>query len=128
MKIQFALIGAFASISAAHATPPHPCEPTIQARPTIISCSEKGLYYGIRIFTQMSDPRICPKESRLEIKTAALSIGDIEGNILKKIKLDNGSFTYTLSGTGDATFKSESESLDLTDCVTPMPGGFSVGN
>lgn len=128
MKTIFALTIIFLGFSTAQATPAHPCAPVVQARPIIISCSENGLYYGIRIHTRMSDSRFCPNQDHVEIQTAKIIVSDFDGNIQKEITIGNRQFTFTLSPIGDATFTSERESLDLKNCSFPMPGGFSVGN
>ncbi|MGZ3771642.1 MAG: hypothetical protein ACXVCP_18885 [Bdellovibrio sp.] len=127
MKTFFALFAFLTSFSA-YATPAHPCAPVVQARPITISCSDNGVYYGIRVFTRMSDARLCPVDQLVEVKTATVIVGDFEGHVSQTLNLLNGEFSYTLSAIGDATFVSEKASLNLNNCSTPLPGGFSVGN
>lgn len=113
--------------SLAHASL-HPCTPVIEARPLILSCTNKGVYYGVRIHTVMSDVRRCPVKDVIEIQTARVKIGDVEGNIFETLTIPQGEFSYTLGNLGEGTFKSEAHGLDLNDCASPVTGGFSVGN
>lgn len=128
MKTFFTLATLLISFNVQARPAAHPCAPVVQASPITISCSDNGVYYGIKIYTRISDARLCPPEKQVEVNTAKVTVGDFEGNVIKKLSLGNGEFSYTLSSMGDATFVSEKESLDLKDCSAPLHGGFSVGN
>lgn len=117
-----------ASLSLAQASSVHPCAPVIQARPTILSCSEGDRVYGIRIDTRMSDVRLCPVKDMIEINTAQVQVTDFEGNIFEEFVLPHGDFTYSLGDMENGSFQSKSRGLNLKNCSSPMPGGFSVGN
>lgn len=110
-----------------------PCNPRIRALPTKIYCTANGFNYAIHIETYMSDSSQCSYENNKEIHTARISITAINKEDSKNncnnglIFLENGEFSYSLSVNG-VSFNSEVNNLHLQDCVSPVHGGFSVGN
>lgn len=128
MKSFLALAALLLNFNFAFASSAAPCAPVIKAKPIIISCSEDGVYYGIRINVQMADRNICPAEDYVETYTAKITIGDFQGNIQQVIDLKNGEFNFEMKSLGEASFQSEKANLNLNNCAYPMHGGFSVGN
>lgn len=116
------------SFNAAHATSLHPCTPIVQAQDTHISCRAGAKYYSITIETLMSPPN-CQGDEHYEYDTAKVEISTKSGKSLGVLTIHNGDFSYSLGvGGSGASFTSEKNGLKLDDCVTPMNGGFSVGN
>lgn len=115
---------------APHPKPPvslHPCTPTVQAIPSFISCRDEinNLYYSIEIQTLMSRPlKMCQGENHIEHHTARVRISDFNGHVADNITIFNNDFTYKL---GDS-FTSEIFNLNLKNCISPVPNGFSIGN
>jgi hypothetical protein len=107
----------------------NPCTPNVQAAPTQISCSQKDLSYSIVINTLMSpSDRGCTGTNYYEYKTAKIEITDKNGGAVGSAEIENGGFDYNFDGTGKASFKSDLFKLNLKNCVSPLNGGFSVGN
>lgn len=104
----------------------HPCTPSRQAMPTKIVCGDQHLSYVIVIETLMSPPEICQGKDYYEYKTAKIEIS-ADSKPVGKVEIYDGQFDYSL-GTNRTSFRSEVLSLNLTDCVSPVHGGFSVGN
>lgn len=114
--------------TAAQATSLHPCTPTREMQSTVISCSENGLIYGIKVKTLASRAiPMCQGQHYMEIQSAEISVVDGKGKTFGMIDLYPGSFSYELNG-GDASFRSEAFFLDLKNCNTPQFGGLSFGN
>lgn len=128
LKILFsALLALSASFAQAGETPSDPCEPTVRAKPSYLSCRDEKLSYWVQINTMMSGPA-CPFAKHVEVSTATIEISDrATEKKIGTLTLNPGAFQYRL-GSGDGWLKSESLSLDLERCVSPMDGGLSAGN
>lgn len=103
-----------------HARSLDPCTPRIEAAPSQLSCSDGALGFGIKFHTLMSGPE-CPTHQELTSATIEVRVN---GTVTEVIEAKAGSFTYTL----DDRFDSDSLGLHLRNCVSPMNGGFSIGN
>ncbi len=113
----------------AQATSMHPCTPTVRAMDIRISCKTETGYARIIISTLMSPAiAMCQGSQHYEYQTAHIQQTDGSGRVIGKAVLQNGTFSFTLSPTGAATFNSRNARLDYRKCVTPLHGGFSVGN
>ena len=111
MKNFIALVTLLIGFNTAQATSVHPCTPSIQAQPTYIYCRQGGNFYSITVNVLMSNRQQC--DEPVEYKTANVSISDQKGKVLSTLEIVDGQFSYTLSATGGATFKSKLLSLDL---------------
>jgi hypothetical protein len=122
----------FASvILASSAIASDPCDPTVQARPSYMQCSDAGLQYSIKIQTLMSSPPpACPMSKHVEIHTATIAIRDSSERSVGTIVIQNDFFTYdtALPGLAEGTFTSPALSIDLRNCISPAHGGISAGN
>lgn len=105
------------------------CEPTVKLSPSYMTCKNKEIFYSITFDTLVS-PLIqaCEGVNSRENTTASIEISNEKGEVLSKVVLYDGNFTSTSSIGGDGTFQSELLSLNLKGCVSPVHGGFSVGN
>lgn len=109
---------------------PHPCTPTVEARPTVIHCEANNIIYTIQINTLMSrNIPMCQGSNRYETHTAHIELSDEQGLNFAEINIsDDSAFEYRLRAPGRSTFKSEKLGLDLNNCSTPLHGGISIGN
>jgi len=130
MKFIKTLLATLIFTTAAQATSLHPCTPLVQAMPSELSCTEGNLRYRIQIDTLMSQSiPICQGNAYQERKTAKGRVTTAEGDLLYSFTVPHDQFSYTLRmGGSEGTFKSQVLKLDLNDCVSPMHGGFSIGN
>lgn len=110
----------------------HPCTPTVQAKPSRLSCVQNDKIYSIKIETLMSPAKeMCRGDQLIEISTAYIQIANLAGETLAKVEVLDNAFSYSLGlpGMDAGYFKSEALSLDLEKCATPAHGGgFSGGN
>lgn len=110
---------------AANATSLHPCTPVVEATPSRLNCQRDGYFYTITINTLMSGPNC--REGRIEISRATIAVSNEEQEITR-LEAQPGTFSYQLGGAREGRFDSDALNLHLRDCVSPMHGGFSVGN
>lgn len=117
------------------------CTPFIDAQSSRLNCSKEmnvtqtdgkqevaRVFYSIVINTKMS-PASCMAEGKyVEIHSADIKISTNENGELGRLQLKNGTFEYQLGGVQKGSFKADVLGLDLKDCVSPLRGGFSVGN
>jgi hypothetical protein len=117
------------------------CAPSIDAQPSRLNCVKEmnvtqvggkqevsRVFYTIVINTKMS-PASCMDEGHfVEVRRADVSVSTNENGQLASIQLKNGTFEYQLGGVQRGSFKADVIGLDLKDCVSPLHGGFSLGN
>jgi hypothetical protein len=128
LNLMFAALIALGTSLSAFAQVVNPCEPTVTAQTTRLSCVNQGSFYTIEVHTQMS-PAIPQGSGRnhLEIKTADMQVTDQQGNEFALVHFKAGSFTYS-AGMSDAKFESPAIPIKLLNCVSPVNGGASFGH
>ncbi len=133
-KVCFSLLSLFVGFYMAHASPmPRfgpPADPCAQ-RGFPVTCIEGNFIYSIRI--EVTPAIDCSSGNKAKSYSAYISRiekKDINNPdiIGEKQVIENGQFSFKLGSPGSATFKSEAYGLDLTECLVPMNGAFSVGN
>lgn len=116
------------------------CAPVVDAQPSRLSCVKEMLvkqadgkeqvervFYSIIINTKMSGPA-CTSDEHLEVHRADVSVSINGVGQLANIQLSPGTFEYTLGGANAGSFSAPVLGLELNDCVSPLNGGFSIGN
>lgn len=130
MRFFTALAVVLLSFQAVSATSIHPCTPTVQAQPTHLTCIEPSGYYSIQIDTLMSRPlEMCQGKNHFEYHTATVLFQPKGATRPTQVVIYNSDLSYTLgNGGAPGAFVSPKFGLNLRNCISPMNGGFSIGN
>lgn len=117
------------------------CAPVIDMQPSRLNCVKETVvslagnksetlrvFYSIVINTKAS-PVVCMETDQyVEVKRATISVSTNELGQAGTIELLPNQFEYQLGGATKGSFSAPLIGLDLNDCVSPVHGGFSVGN
>lgn len=109
----------------------HPCTPTNKSTyPSYLSCQDPKNNYSIEIEVWVSPvTSYCPIENQLVIQRAKINVSPRDGSESYFLTAQPGDFSYQLSGpAGEGFFFSQKFDLNLKNCVSPLPGGISIGN
>jgi hypothetical protein len=123
-----ALIATIFTLQTAKAESLHPCTPIVEAQDSHLHCRIPTGSASITIKTLMSRPiEMCSGENHYEYHTAVIEFYDRAGNSVRTETIFHGDFTYKLDSQR-GFFRSESRGYDFDECVSPLNGGFSIGN
>jgi hypothetical protein len=107
---------------------PHPCTPTVPARPTRMTCISGNTRFQIVIQTLMSPPAPRCRE-HIEFHTATIEISTLDDRAVGTLELLNGQFDYELRTVSNSLFEVPALNLRLENCRVPLHGGgMSIGN